>query len=366
MALRSHVLTACIAAATACLIVTAAWAHPQSAEAATVTTIVSTPGKIKRVRVKGDYVAWMEQPDNNSCIKLLRMYRISTSQQRQVGGCQGGDNSSVGATWTAEVKLALQHDGQVFWSRIDGGNITDVNVRASSFAGNKSTSTLYSLSHDTGSNMGVHLSGLDADGTIGVFSVWNRLHLNVFGCMADGDDSDCPVAVGGSLHRINSNLVWGDTGELTSLTVDSGYVQMTRTPGIGLERFGPGLGSLPTLAVGNIAAQAHGDYHAVVLRRPTPSTAVLVAYPDNGGPSVSRSISPTVANEIAFDGARIIFRDGTDIRSWVLGDVSTHHVATAASTPIGLATDGARIVWAENVSGTGRVRTVTLPAINAV
>jgi hypothetical protein len=54
--------------------------------------------------------------------------------------------------------------------------------------------------------------------------------------------------------------------------------------------------------------------------------------------------------------AAIAYRVGRSIHV-----VGRGEVARAAAAPIGLSIDGRRIAWAENVRGSGRIQSLTLP-----
>jgi len=102
-----------------------------------------------------------------------------------------------------------------------------------------------------------------------------------------------------------------------------------------------------------------GDRLVVLLEQPD-GTRVIRRFNVEDGVEVSgsRTLPPGTADVSAGTGG-IVFRVGAGI--YVLHGSAPKLVARAAGPPIGLSIEGRRIAWAENVSGHGRIRAVTLP-----
>ena len=70
---------------------------------------------------------------------------------------------------------------------------------------------------------------------------------------------------------------------------------------------------------------------------------------------------PSSVRSLSAAGRSVVFTAGTAIRRL---DTRTGGVTTLAKTrwaPVGLTIEGRRVVWAENVSGTARIRALTAP-----
>jgi hypothetical protein len=72
------------------------------------------------------------------------------------------------------------------------------------------------------------------------------------------------------------------------------------------------------------------------------------------------TVPKTTAPLVAAGTTAVVFRVGLSLRAVGIGTHSVRVIAKAASTPVGLSISGARLAWAENVGGRGRIRSVTL------
>jgi hypothetical protein len=70
---------------------------------------------------------------------------------------------------------------------------------------------------------------------------------------------------------------------------------------------------------------------------------------------------PSRVGSLSAAGRNVVFATGHAIRRLDArtGVVST--LATAGRNPVGVTIEGRRVVWAENVRGTARIRSVTAP-----
>jgi hypothetical protein len=105
-----------------------------------------------------------------------------------------------------------------------------------------------------------------------------------------------------------------------------------------------------------------GAVSAIALSKPD-QVAVLVDRPAGrylevyraGSLVVGDRVPWTTAPVLSSSGSRIVFRVGRSIELFYV-DQGTHHLATAAATPIGLSIEGRRVAWGENVRFGGRLR----------
>jgi hypothetical protein len=66
------------------------------------------------------------------------------------------------------------------------------------------------------------------------------------------------------------------------------------------------------------------------------------------------------APELTASDQVVVFRVGRSIRSVAVATQKVTTLTQAAATPIGLSIAGARVAWAENVKGRGRIRALTV------
>jgi hypothetical protein len=78
----------------------------------------------------------------------------------------------------------------------------------------------------------------------------------------------------------------------------------------------------------------------------------------SGGEGVFTRV-PVTVNRVSVGAAGAVYSVGKAI--YLLRRQSPQLVARAGGTPIGLSVEGRRIAWAENVSGKGRIRSLTTP-----
>jgi hypothetical protein len=78
----------------------------------------------------------------------------------------------------------------------------------------------------------------------------------------------------------------------------------------------------------------------------------------SGGEGVLTRV-PVTVNRVSVGAAGAVYSVGKAI--YLLRRQSPQLVARAGGTPIGLSVEGRRIAWAENVSGKGRIRSLTTP-----
>jgi hypothetical protein len=93
---------------------------------------------------------------------------------------------------------------------------------------------------------------------------------------------------------------------------------------------------------------------AVVLTRGADGAARIARYAIPGGRLVGTTRVASSAGDLGASPRGVVYRTGRTIR--LLG--RARPLATAAATPVGLSIDGARVAWAENVAGHGRIRSV--------
>jgi hypothetical protein len=92
------------------------------------------------------------------------------------------------------------------------------------------------------------------------------------------------------------------------------------------------------------------------------SKGLVLAWYDaaTGKPAGSLSVAANTSREISASSRAIVFHSGRAIRVVYVRTHKTKTVAHAAAQPIGLSIEGARIAWAENVGGKGRIRALRL------
>lgn len=92
------------------------------------------------------------------------------------------------------------------------------------------------------------------------------------------------------------------------------------------------------------------------------SNGLRIAWYDatTGQPAGSVPVPAGTSPELSASSRSIVFHVGRTIRVVDVKTGTVRRVARAATAPIGLSIEGARIAWAENVRGKGRIRALTL------
>lgn len=80
-----------------------------------------------------------------------------------------------------------------------------------------------------------------------------------------------------------------------------------------------------------------------------------------GKPAGSIPVPADTSTELSANSRAIVFHSGRSIRVLYIRSRKVQTVARTATPPIGLSIEGARIAWAENVGGYGRIRALDLP-----
>jgi hypothetical protein len=84
---------------------------------------------------------------------------------------------------------------------------------------------------------------------------------------------------------------------------------------------------------------------------------------DTRSGSILRSVQvPRASSAISIAGNRVVFHTGRTIRLLDVRTGRTSTLATAASSPIGLAIEGTRVAWAERLRDRARIRVITFGA----
>jgi hypothetical protein len=74
----------------------------------------------------------------------------------------------------------------------------------------------------------------------------------------------------------------------------------------------------------------------------------------------STTVPSGVADELDIERSTIVYRVGREVRTLNASTGASSPLALAATSPVGLAIEGSRVVWAENGGGAGRIVSVVL------
>jgi hypothetical protein len=107
-----------------------------------------------------------------------------------------------------------------------------------------------------------------------------------------------------------------------------------------------------------VAVALSGD--VLALLEQTTDGMTLAWYDPASGSALGSLPVPRTATGLAAGRGIVVFRVGKSIRIVEASGKHARVLAKAAAMPIGLAVDGVRVAWAENVAGRGRIRAVTI------
>ena len=328
-------------------------------------TLVATRGKIFAFAQDGGWMGWIGGDAR------VRVRRLSTGRTTIVGKVDRPERAS-----TAVIAMARS---RALWAWDSGGNNVEETI-ATGAPGAKARGVDLLQGDLRGTGGGERFSGVAGDGATLAYGWVAETCVNrPFGC--DVPWTDPLVVTGGGVVLVGTSHgsprapAIAEVAPPAILGVGQGHLAVVPArsptpPGMFVPRVAED-GPVSVSDLGGrlkLSARLDGiirdvalfrDQLVVLLEQPDGSRVIRRFDAESGEEfSRSRALPPGTVDVSAGSGG-IVFRVGAGI--YVLHGSAPKRVARAAGTPIGLSIEGRRIAWAENVSGHGRIRAVTLP-----
>ena len=274
-----------------------------------------------------------------------------------------GDAASSDCTQTERSFIALARK-RALWTNTGSGNETYVDVMTG--APGERPRLVEQLVHSSATKDGEHATGMAGGGDTLVYSVINVSIPDT--CIDPGRPCYFELT-GGRVMRVVGRTARRVRGAPAALAL----AVSGRRIALVVARRGRSMQSLtlPSRAVQirDLATGASRRLEAAAPVREIALTPSVVAVLTSGATgtrierfAASREVAlgrtrvATNASDLSASPFGIVYRTGRTIRT--LG--RARPLAVAAATPIGLSIDGRRVVWAENVRGRGRIRTLLI------
>jgi hypothetical protein len=336
-----------------------------------VQTLYRSPsGPISAFAQDGQLLAWYAPGDgrcNAAHVLSLRGVEVTLPKP--------GTNN-VTCRWamgSAPVGLAVaSHEGNTLWTLHQQGSV-DLDYVVGASVRFQRERRFYQLAH-TRAGAGLWLGGLSGDGKTLVYSSVTVAYRDQAACLSGG--SCARRIAGGGVHRIvgRRDPAVPHTRPALQVAAFAGRIAYVRAAAVG-----PG---------GQPVANAH-----LPLEIRVAATGKLVSLPRPDGVPLALALSPHVLAVLARTGRKlhlswydvtsglrigkvgvpratsrdlgasdrdVVFHVGRVIEALDLASRRVHKLIKAAAPPVGLSLEGARVAWAENVKGRGRIRALSL------
>lgn len=287
----------------------------------------------------------------------------------------GGRN--VTCTWQIgrrTIPLAIDLNADTIWALRQQSPLEyDYLIGAGAGHGNQGERRLQQLAH-TSRGAGLWLGGIVGEANTLAYAVTSVDYEDEAGCLAG--TGTCAMTIdGGGVYRITD---WHPKAVYKKAAVDlaSSGSALAIVPTDTVTKSGqPVAGADLPIDVVNAktgaeisSVQPQGTPVAIALSanvlatlERTPLGTRIAWYDPTTGLAVgSTPVAAATAPELTTSDKFIVFHVGRSIRSIDIATGQIHVLATAASAPIGLSLEGARLAWAENLQHGGRVRALYL------
>ncbi len=324
-------------------------------------TLAYADGPIAAFAEDATSLGWVT---DRQCLQVVRVRDLVRGVQKGIGTAGEGD-----CRYRHDTTLALAGT-RALWTHRESGNENYVYGETATLGGGKARIVAQPVWDMSKWGIGDHFGGSSGHGRALVFAL---VRVSVKGPTdCDLSDTCIPYVSGGGLRRVVGNGSVKVPGAPPAVAVDTDGTRVALLPaGVGgpvpraaagakveirnaktgklLAMLTPGAGTVRALAIG-------GRVVYVLVTRAGASR--LERFASRGGQLLSTVRLPAgTAPELDASASYAVFRTGNVIHA--LGELQgagSTVVATAKSTPIGLAISGKRVAWAENLRLGGRLR----------
>jgi hypothetical protein len=345
--------------------------QPAAAKPRPQTIYQLTGGTIQAFAQDGQAIAWFT-PSTKACNAVSVLSVANGARVLLPDESPGAPNVTCRWEVVQPVRLALAGDdalwtlrevGPVPFDYILGAGVSDPRERR-----------FKEVAH-AGKGPGLWLGGIAGSRTTLVYAVASVAYVDEVACLSGGS---CEMKIaGGGIYRVMGRkpppLIEGTTA---AVSVAASATSVAYVPAASVGKGGMPLpaADLPIevrdVRTGALISHAmpQGTPLAIALSATvlaalerTPSGLRIAWYdPASGDLRGSVPVPAGTAPELTANDQVVVFRVGRSIRSVAVATQKVTTLTQAAATPIGLSIAGARVAWAENVKGRGRIRALTV------
>lgn len=327
-------------------------------------------GPITAFTADGDMVAWFS-PGAHTCNAVHILSLTGATATLPKPGTQ-----NVTCRWSigdGPVSLAVaEKTVGALWTLNEAAQI-DLDYVVGADASHPRERRFDQVAH-TPAGAGRWLGGIAGDGSTLVYAVTEVGYVDQVACLSGGP---CRlVLTGGAIHQIvgRRNPVVPDTGPAVAVAVAAGRVAYIPARGIGagglpvpsaaasISVRSTRTGSLvSSIAPGGLPLGiALAPHVLALLVRRGDQTTVDWYDPANGTLLGSVGVPQTTSTRLAASDQMIVYTVGKELHAIDLLGHQASTLLTLPAAPVGLSVDGNRVLWAENVGGLGRIRSLVV------
>jgi hypothetical protein len=330
----------------------------------------STTGPITAFAADGSLLAWFA-PGGHECnvVHVLSLSGVKVTLPRP-----GTDNVtcrwSMGST---PVRLAIaETSGAALWTLHERSQV-DLDYVVGADASEPLERRFDQLAH-TPAGAGLWLGGIAGNGSTLVYAVTEVAYVDQVACLSGGS---CRLRIaGGGVRRVvgRRNPLIPGTGPAVAVAACAGRIAYIPAAGVGPDGL-PVASSSRSIPVrtargGTVVARIEPDgvpvgialaRHVLALMERDRGETRIAWYDPAGGILLgSVRVSSSASTRIAAGDSAIVYRVGRVLRAIDVMTGQTRTLVTTPVTPVGLSLDGDRLLWAENLRGKGRIRSLGL------
>jgi hypothetical protein len=336
-----------------------------------VQTIYSNgSGPITAFAADGDLLAWFS-PGAHSCnaVHVLSLTGVKLTLPKP-------GTRNVTCRWSVgggPVSLAIaETQDRALWTLNEQAQV-DLDYVVGATAGEPRERRFDQIAH-TRAGAGLWLGGVAGSGSALVYAVTTVSYVDQVACLSGGS---CQLKIaGGAIHRVigRRNPVLHDTGPAVALAVAAGRVAYIPARAVGSQGLPLASPSAPipvrSALTGAIVTRiAPGGLPlgialaprvlALLVRR---ENRTLIAWydPVDGARLGAVPVPESTSTRLAASDRIIVYSVGKVLHAIDVADGLARRLLTVPVDPVGLSITGGRVLWAENLHGRGRVRSLTV------
>jgi hypothetical protein len=330
----------------------------------------SATGPISAFAADGSLLAWFA-PGGHTCNAV---YVLSLSGVKVTLPKPGTAN--VTCRWsvgTAPVRLAIaETSGAALWTLHERSQV-DLDYVVGADASQPLERRFDQLAH-TPAGAGLWLGGIAGSGGTLVYAVTVVAYVDQVACLSGGS---CRLKIqSGGVRRVlgRRNPLIPGTGPAVDVAASAGRIAYIPAAGVGKQGL-PVASSAVSIPVrsangGALLARiepqglplgiALAPHVLALIERGGGRTDIDWYDPENGDELGSVRVPPSTSTGLTATDQVIVYRVGRAVHAIDVATAQTRTLLTAPATPIGLTVDGDHLLWAENVRGKGRIRSLAL------
>jgi len=330
----------------------------------------SESGPITAFAVDGNLLAWFT-PGAHSCntVHVLSLTGVKVTLPKP-------GTRNVTCRWSLgdrPVDLAIaEKSGGALWTLPEEAQV-DLDYVVGADAAQPRERRFDQVAH-TRAGAGLWLGGMAGSGSTLVYAVTTVAYVDQVACLSGGS---CRLKIaGGTIHRVvgRRSSVVHDTGPAVAVAAAAGRIAYIPARGVGPQGLPLPNRSAPirvrSARTGALLARvaprglplglALAPHVLALLVRNGKRTSIAWYAPVRGNRLGSVRVPRTTSARLAVSDRMIVYRVGKVLHAIDVAGRRQHLLLKAAVTPVGLSVDGNRILWAENIDGRGRIRSLVV------